>query len=54
MVKKKTFNNSNVRETMLNNFDSPSFYDELNNVCQLDLEERFLGRIDITQLLKFN
>jgi hypothetical protein len=50
----QTFNNSNVRETMLNNFDSPSFYDELNNVCQLDLEERFLGRIDITQLLKFN
>jgi hypothetical protein len=39
---------------MLNNFDSPSFYGELTNVCQLELEERFLGRIDMTQLLKFN
>ena len=50
----QTFNNSGVRETMLNNFDSPSFYGELTNVCQLELEERFLGRIDMTQLLKFN
>jgi hypothetical protein len=50
----QTFNNSGVRETMLNNFDSPSFYGELSNVCQLELEERFLGRIDMTQLLKFN
>ena len=50
----QTFNNSSVRENMMSNFESSVFYEELNNLCQLQLEERFLGRIDLTQLLKFN
>jgi hypothetical protein len=50
----QTFNNQSVRENMMSNFESSVFYEELNNLCQLQLEERFLGRIDLTQLLKFN
>jgi len=48
----QTYNNNQVRETLMGNFDTGRIYDEVTGIYNLELEERFLGQIDLVQLSK--
>lgn len=48
----QTYNNGQIKDSLLKNFEGERIYGELNEISKLDLEERFFGQIDLNNLSK--
>ena len=48
----QSYDNSRMKDFLIKNFDGERIYGEVGQISKLDLEERFLGQIDLNNLIK--